>query len=94
MKKDQSVLLHLLYVCISVEDPTVVFSLELYGTDLLLFRLRSSSSFSLVAIDVGLSCLAERLLKAANSWLVSLPRRDSMEKGDLNGFFICSCVWN
>lgn len=80
--------------CISVEGLAAVLFRELYGIDVLLLRLRSSSAFSLVAMDVEFSCLAEGLLKEANSWLVSPPRRDSMEKGDLNGFFTCSCAWN
>ena len=79
-----------------MEVLAAVLSRELCGTDVLLFRLRSSSCLSLAAtdVDVEVSCLVEGLLKADNSWLVSPPRRDSMEKGDLNGFFTCSCVWN
>lgn len=66
---------------------------ELCGIDVLLFCFWFLSFFSLVVIDVEVVFLVEGLLKMDNLWFLFL-RRDLMEKGDLNGFFIGSCVGN
>ena len=68
----------------------VEFPCELCGVAALLFRLRSTSPFSLVATEISCCFLgAGAFLKEAllNSCCFSLPRSDSMENDDLNGFF-------